>query len=150
MNTQATELIETEVRLEEAWSLNRSRVMHRLSVALLPYANRYDVLPELEFELVTGRLRPNLALLPCRTYDWEGDVLRYPYPPVTVMEILSPTQALDAVITKIKQYYFAGGVQSAWLVIPRLNHIFPARPAIAGANHRHPTRPGRANKHCLG
>jgi Uma2 family endonuclease len=124
MNTQAVEIIETEVVLEEVWSLNHSRVMHRLGMALLSFADRYDILPELEFELAAGRLKPNLALLPCLTYNWDADVLRYPHPPITVMEILTPTQALDAVITKIRQYYFTSGVQSAWLVVPIVQHIY--------------------------
>jgi Uma2 family endonuclease len=118
MNTQAVEIIETEVVLEEAWSLNHSRVMHRLSVALLPYEEQFDILPELEFELAAGRLKPDVALLPRLAYDWEADVMRYPQPPVTAIEILSPTQALNFLVDKIRLQYFPSGVQSAWLVLP--------------------------------
>ena len=124
METQAIEVIETEVVLEEALSLNQSLLIHRLSVALLPYEERYDILPELEFELSAGRLKPDVAILPRLTYDWEADIILYPNPPITAIEILSPTQAFDALVTKIRQYYFASGVQSAWLVVPSVQSVF--------------------------
>ena len=80
METQAIEIIETEVVLEKAMSLNHSRLIHRISVALLPYEDQYDILPELEFELSAGRLKPNVAILPRLTYDWEADIIRFPNP----------------------------------------------------------------------
>ena len=133
MDTQATEIIETEVVLEEAMSLNHSRLIGRLTVLLSAYEEQYDILPELEFELSAGRLKPDVAILPRLTYDWEADIIRYPNPPTTAIEIISPTQAFDALVTKIRQYYFASGVQSAWLVVPSVRSIFlflPDEPAV--------------------
>ena len=118
MNTQAIEIIETEVLLEEVMSLNHSRLIYRLSMALSAYEDRYDILPELEFELAEGRLKPDVALLPRLAYDWEADVIRYPQPPITAIEILSPTQALNFLVDKIRLQYFPSGVKSAWLVLP--------------------------------
>jgi hypothetical protein len=63
MNMQAVEVVETEVVLEETMSANRSRLIHRLGVALLPYEDRYDIMPELEFELAAGHLKPDVALI---------------------------------------------------------------------------------------
>lgn len=124
MNTQVVEIIETEVILEEAMSLQHSRLIHRISVALLPYEDRYDILPELEFELSTGRLKPDVALLPRQPYDFSAaDVLRVPEPPLTAIEILSPTQALVDLALKIRQQYLPAGVRSAWLVVPALGTI---------------------------
>ncbi len=131
MNTQASEIIETEVVLEEAMSANHSRLIHRLSVALLPYEDRYDIMPELEFELVAGRLKPDVALVIKQPYDWEKDVVRYPAPPVTAIEIISPTQSMDGLVTKIREGYFSSGVQSAWLVLPTtrtINLYLPNQP----------------------
>ncbi|QKG52805.1 hypothetical protein [Hymenobacter sp. BRD67] len=80
MNTQAIEVIETEVVLEEAMSLNHSRLIGRLNVLLAAYEEQYDILPELEFELSTGRLKPDVAIMPRQTYNWEKDIIRYPSP----------------------------------------------------------------------
>ena len=136
METQAVEIIETEVVLEEAMSLNHSRLIHRISVALLPYEEKYDILPELEFELSAGRLKPDVAILPRLSYNWEADVIRYPNPPITAIEIMSPTQAFDSLVTKIRQFYFTSGVHSAWLVVPSVQSIFlflPGQPATVVA-----------------
>ncbi len=124
MNTQAIEIIETEVVLEEVMSLNHSRLIHRISVALLPYEDQFDILPELEFELSTGRLKPDVALLPRQRYDYERDLLRVAEPPVTAVEVLSPTQAFDALVLKIKNCYLPAGVQSAWLVLPTVQMVY--------------------------
>ena len=113
MEGQAIEIIETEVVLEEAKSLNHSRLIHRISVALLPYEDRYDILPELEFELAAGRLKPDVAIVPRQQYDFEVDVIRCLTPPVTAIEVLSPTQAFDFLVGKIRQSYFPSGVKSA-------------------------------------
>jgi len=68
MDTQATEIIETEVVPEEARSLNHSRLIGRLTFLLTSaYDEQYDFLPELEFELSTGNLKPDVAVLPKQT-----------------------------------------------------------------------------------
>ena len=123
METQAVEIIETEIQLPETMSYNHSRLIHRLSLLLSVYEDQYDVLPELEFELSVGRLKPDVALLPKQAVDWELDIVRFPHPPVTAIEILSPTQAMDGLVLKIRQGYFSSGVQSAWLVLPTIRTI---------------------------
>ena len=123
METQAVEIIETEIQLPETMSYNHSRLIHRLSLLLSVYEDQYDVLPELEFELRVGRLKPDVALLPKQAVDWELDIVRFPHPPVTAIEILSPTQAMDGLVLKIRQGYFSSGVQSAWLVLPTIRTI---------------------------
>jgi len=134
METQATEITETETLLEQAMSFNHSRLIHRLSVLLSAYEDRYDVLPELEFELAAGRLKPDVALLTKQAVDWEMDIVRFPHPPITAIEILSPTQALDGLVAKIRHGYFTSGVQSAWLIVPVLRTItiyIPGQAAVA-------------------
>ena len=44
MNAPAVETVETEAVPEEVMSLNHSRLIHRISVALLPYEDRFDIL----------------------------------------------------------------------------------------------------------
>ena len=131
METQAFEIIETEVPLEKAMSLNHARLTGRLVALLLPYEDRYDVLPELEFELTTGRAKPDIAILPRQQYNWQKDIIFYPSPPITAIEILSPTQSFDALATKIVDVLLAGGTQSAWLLVPFIKtvHLFlPEQP----------------------
>ena len=124
METQAVEIIETEVQLEETTSLNHSRLIHRISVALMPYEGHYDILPKLEFELAAGRLKPDVAILPQQQYNYQRDVLRVLQPPVTAIEIISPTQSFDALVEKIQDHYLPSGVKSAWLVLPRVGSIY--------------------------
>ena len=124
METQAIEIIETEVPLEKVMSFNHSRLTYRLSVLLSAYEEQYDILPELEFELSTGRHKPDIALLTKQAQNWEEDIIRYPHAPITAIEILSPTQSLDFLISKIRKGYFPAGTQSAWLVVPGLKSIY--------------------------
>jgi len=133
METQASAITETEVVLEEAMSLNHSRLIGRLTILLSAYEEQYDILPELEFELSTGNLKPDVAVIHRQAYDWEEDIIRFPSPPITAIEVLSPTQAFDAVASKIRKLYFPAGVESAWLVVPFIKtiHLFlPAQPVV--------------------
>ena len=127
METQAVEIIETEVVLEKAMSLNHSRLTGRISYLLTAaYENQFDALPELEFELSTGNLKPDVAIIPKQAYNWQEDIIRFQHPPITAIEVLSPTQAFDAVASKIRNLYLPAGVQSAWLVVPFVKtiHLF--------------------------
>lgn len=124
MSTQVVEITEAEVPLEETTSANHSRLIHRLSVLLVPYEDRYDIMPELEFELRAGRLKPDVAIVAKQPYDWEKDIVRYTDPPVTAVEILSPTQSLDSLVSKIREGYFPSGAQSAWLIAPAVKTIY--------------------------
>jgi len=126
MERRAVEITEIETPLEEIMSLNHSRLTYRLCVLLAAYEARYDILPELELELSAGRAKPDVSIYGNLTFDWEEDVVRYPVPPITAIEILSPTQAFDELVSKIRKVYFPGGVQSAWLVVPTIKavHLF--------------------------
>ncbi len=110
MEAQAIEITEVETLLEETMSLNHSRLTYRLSVLLSAYEDKYDIMPELELELTSGRGKPDVAIFPKLTYNWEEDVIRYTNPPITAIEILSPTQAFDSLTTKIRKVYFPAGV----------------------------------------
>jgi Uma2 family endonuclease len=126
MERRAVEITEIETPLEEVMSLNHSRLTYRICVLLAAYEAQYDILPELELELSSGRAKPDVSVYRNLTFDWEEDVVRYTIPPLTAIEILSPTQAFDELVTKIRKVYFPGGVQSAWLVVPTIKaiHLF--------------------------
>ena len=126
MDRQAIEVIETEIVLEETRSANHSHLIHRLGVALLPYEGRYDIMPELEFELAAGDLRPDVALVTKTALRLGKGYWRYPGPPVTAIEIIYPTQSMNGLVIRICESYFRSGVQSVWLVLPtaRTIHLY--------------------------
>jgi len=76
--------------------------------------------------LSTGRAKPDVAIIRKQTYNWREDIIHFPHPPITAIEILSPTQSFDYLASKIEKIYLAGGVQSAWLVVPFVKtiHLF--------------------------
>jgi Uma2 family endonuclease len=123
MDLQAIEITEIERRLEETVSLNHSRLKYRISILLSAYDTRYDVMPELELELISGRSKPDISIFQNLVFNWEEDVIRYTEAPITAIEILSPTQAYDALTGKIRKIYFPSGVQSAWIVLPSVKTI---------------------------
>ena len=133
METQAIEIIETEVGLEEAMSLNHARPTTRItSLLFAAYESQFNILTELEFELPTGRFKPDVAILPRLAYNWEREIIRYPEPPITAIEIISPTQSIDGLVEKIRAGYLASGVKSAWLVLSAVRSIIlylPNQPA---------------------
>lgn len=132
MEIKAVEIIETETVLEEIMSLNHSRLTYRLCILLSKYEQRYDILPELELELSSGRAKPDVSIFENLIFNWEEDVIRYPKPPVTAIEVLSPTQAFDELTSKIRKIYFPGGVRSAWIMVPSIQaiHLFLPEQAV--------------------
>ncbi|MBO0930145.1 Uma2 family endonuclease [Fibrella aquatilis] len=117
METNAFDLIE-EYQSEDIMSLNHSKLIHRLSVALDRYEETYDILPELELELPTGKCKPDVAIFPNLPVDWLNDVIYYNQPPIIAIEILSPKQALTDLTDKAYKQYFPGGVQAVWIIVP--------------------------------
>ena len=55
METNQVQFFE-EYQSEDIMSLNHSRIINRVSVAMSRYDDTYDVFPELEFELTTGNV----------------------------------------------------------------------------------------------
>ena len=122
MESPAVDLIE-EFHSEDIMSVNHSKLIHRLSVALDQYEEQYDILPQLELELPTGKCKPDVSVFPKLAVDWLNDVIFYTKPPIIAIEILSPKQALTELTDKAYKQYFPAGVQAVWLVIPVLQII---------------------------
>ncbi len=107
-------------------SFNHSVLQMRLGTFLSTHYNdKYELLSEVDLELPNAKKPtvPDLAIIPKKKVDWLNDVLRVKEPPLTVIEILSPMQNIEAVKNKIFDNYFAAGVKSAWLVVPSLQTI---------------------------
>lgn len=113
---------------EDIMSLNHSRLINRVGVALSRYDDEYDVFPELALELSTGTCKPDIAIYKNLPTDWLNDVIYYSQPPIVAIEVLSPKQALTDLTDKAFKQYFPAGVQSVWLIIPTLRIIHTLLP----------------------
>ena len=112
-----------EYQTEDVMSLNHSRLTYRISMQLTKYDEQFDILPELEFELLVDRAKPDISICKKMPVDWVHDIIRLKEPPITAIEILSPKQAYNDLTDKIYDNYFHSGVQSVWLVIPSVKAI---------------------------
>lgn len=118
METPSFDLIE-EFHSEDIRSVNHSKLIHRISVALDRYESRYDILPELE--LSTGKCKPDVAIYENLSTDWFNDLIFYNKPPITAVEVLSPKQGVTDLTDKAFKIYFPAGVKTVWLVVPTLH-----------------------------
>lgn len=89
------------------------------------YADKYEVFSELTLRLPNSfqDYVPDLAIYEAGLISDAEEEVQVTVVPLCVVEIISPSQALDEMITKIHQY-FALGVRSAWLVLPTLKNIY--------------------------
>ena len=120
METPYHDVIE-EFQSEDIMSVNHSKLIHRLSVALDRYDHEYDILPELELELSTGKCKPDVAIYPNLRTTWFDDLIFYNQPPTTVIEVLSPKQGVSDLTDKAFKIYFPAGVKTVWIVAPMLH-----------------------------
>lgn len=81
MDTNQADVFE-EYHSEDIMSLNHSKLIHRLSVALDRYEDAYDILPEMELELSTGKCKPDVAIYENLPVDWLNDIIYCNQPPL--------------------------------------------------------------------
>ncbi len=98
-------------------SRNHAAIQAVLSAALLRYEDDFSVLSELSLELNGRPFVPDLAIYPRLDMDLLHDEVKRTEPPLQVIEILSPTQALNELVGKAEDY-FNEGVKSCWIVQP--------------------------------
>lgn len=122
METTSFDLIE-EFQTEDIMSYNHSRLTYHLSVQLSKYDKQFDILPELEFELSHGRVKPDIAVCNPSKVDWLRDVIRPTNPPLIAIEILSPRQALSDLTDKALDVYFPSGTNVVWVIIPHFKQV---------------------------
>lgn len=77
---------------------------------------------ELTLELEGRDFTPDLSVYPRLRIDWRHDEIRRTDPPLTVVEIFSPTQGYQSIMEKV-EVYFRNGVKSCWLLSPHLKTI---------------------------
>jgi Uma2 family endonuclease len=132
MTTQSFDLIE-DFQSEDTMSVIHSRLIQRLCVALDKYQPDFDILPELELELPTGKCKPDVCIYPKLPADWFNDITFYKNPPLTAIEIQSPRQATSDLTDKMNTVYFPAGVKSVWIIVPMLQ-IIQIRTPAGGVN----------------
>lgn len=67
-------------------------------------------------------MTPDVALCNLRQPNWLHDEIRVAEPPLTTVEIVSPSQSINDFVPRIEDY-FRFGVRSVWLVLPPLKQI---------------------------
>lgn len=120
------ELTELEIlRGKPMPSRNHSILEVRISHQIMEkYESDFDVLTELDLDLSAGPAIPDICIYPKMQFNWEDDdILKMTTPPITAIEILSPRQAYEVLVKKIRSIYFPSGVQSAWIVMPSVKTI---------------------------
>ncbi len=109
-------------------SRNHGIIQARLSGVLFKYYDsEFNLMSEVE--LAPPGIKPSvpdICIFPKVPIDLMEDEIRVTEPPLTTIEILSPTQGVEELKNKFYQIYFPAGVKSAWLVVPTLRsvHIF--------------------------
>ncbi|MEM6318034.1 MAG: Uma2 family endonuclease [Bacteroidota bacterium] len=65
----------------------------------------------------------DICIYPKKKLKRAGVKAKEEEPPITTIEIQSPSQSIDQLQEKIRDLYFPMGVKSAWIVIPALKGI---------------------------
>ncbi|PSQ89531.1 MAG: hypothetical protein BRD45_02900 [Bacteroidetes bacterium QS_8_64_10] len=93
-----------------------------LSASLWQNQSDYLIHSEMTLELDGQEITPDLCVYPRERVDYARDEVRVTEPPLTAVEIASPTQGSQALLDKI-QFFLDAGVKSCWLVQPALRTI---------------------------
>ncbi len=108
-------------------SLNHGVVQAKLSFALISaYQDQYLVGSEITLA-TEPPLTPDLIVSSERQLDWLRDEIRVGEAPLTVFEIVTPSQSINEFIPRIESY-FRFGVKSVWLVHPPFKQVVIFRP----------------------
>ena len=109
-------------------SKNHSRLQARLSKELLvSYEDQYDVRSEQSLAAPNPPLVPDLSIFPAEVSNWQQDEVKESDVPLTVIEIVSPSQS-DSELTEKANDYFAAGTKSYWLVQPLFRTVVILQP----------------------
>ncbi len=105
-------------------TLNHAYLQTNLLVELKTrYRQQYTVLSELNITMPQRPdTVPDIAIYPKLTIDFLHDITSMTQMPLTVVEIVSPSQGDAEIIAKFERYFNAG-VQSCWLVLPTLKAV---------------------------
>ncbi|MEM0994509.1 MAG: Uma2 family endonuclease [Bacteroidota bacterium] len=98
-------------------------IQSNLNLALrLKYREKYMFPNELSLATIPGST-PDICVYPKRIVSSRNVSAKESETPVTTIEIQSPSQSIDELISKTWNIYFPMGVKSAWIVIPALKAV---------------------------
>ncbi|KAB7727041.1 Uma2 family endonuclease [Rudanella paleaurantiibacter] len=105
-------------------TLNHAYVQKNLLVSLdYRYRKTHTVLSELNLTMPERPdTVPDIAIYPKLRIDFLHDVTSMTEMPLTVVEIVSPSQSDTEILAKFERY-FKAGVKSCWLVMPSFQAI---------------------------
>lgn len=107
---------------------NHSIIQARISQQLLNgYEDQYTVASELSLDVTTPPTVPDLCIYPETPVNWKQDEVKVSRVPLTVIEIMSPSQTVTELNDKAK-LLFAVGVQSYWLVMTTFRTVTLLQP----------------------
>jgi Uma2 family endonuclease len=105
-------------------SFNHSYIQNNLIIEInIYFRQKFTTMPELTLEMPEKpNCVPDISIFPKMKPNFLHDKITFSEMPITVIEIVSPTQSIDEILFKFERYFFAG-VQSCWLVQPSLQAI---------------------------
>jgi Uma2 family endonuclease len=105
-------------------TLNHAVVQANLIFVLKTgYRHQYTIASELNLTMPERPdAVPDIAIYPKLQIDFLNDITSMTEMPLTVVEIVSPSQSDAEILAKFKRY-FAAGVKSCWLVMPSLQAV---------------------------
>lgn len=111
-------------------SLNHSLVQPQITFLLKrDYGKEFSTPSELELAFLPKNAVPDICIYPKMHINFEEeDTLKMKEVPLTAIEILSPKQALEDVLSKARKVYFANGVKSVWVVLVSLKTVVVMTP----------------------
>jgi len=77
----------------------------------------YRIYTELSILIDTVEYKPDVSAYPYQELDKKHDIIKMEQLPISAIEIVSPTQLPQTIVTKIELYLHAG-IQSCWMVVP--------------------------------
>lgn len=104
-------------------SLNHGIIQANLILHFAPFIQKYRIISELSLDLSHWPSVPDLCIYPKMEIDLQNDVTAMTEPPLCTIEIISPSQSINELTTKARDY-FKHGVKSCWIVIPPLGNIY--------------------------
>ncbi len=105
-------------------SFNHSYIQNNLIIEInISFRKKFTTMPELTLAMPEKpNCVPDISIFPKMVANFLHDKITFAEMPITVIEIVSPTQSIDEILLKFEKYFFAG-VQSCWLVQPSLQAI---------------------------
>ncbi|MCI5194045.1 MAG: Uma2 family endonuclease [Candidatus Electrothrix sp. AU1_5] len=97
-------------------SYNQSYLVYKIA-KVLDQDDKYNLHIEMTLDISGTDYIPDITLYRKEQIDFLHDKVKTDKPPLLLVEILSPKQAVNEITEKF-EVYLQAGVQSCWLVIP--------------------------------